>query len=139
MNARGQRVQSTGRSIADVRVVSSSVNAGIFEPLPCLPWLTTVAAHRKALKESAICYGVLDRNHIGVARGDAALVIEGFRAAEGPAQTTRALIRDVPRNGRTLWPDRAHVKGIEHDSVPLKIEVARWRVSTMTKSSASDC
>ena len=40
--------------------VSSTDDASILEPLPSLPWLTTVAAHGKTLKESVIGCGVLD-------------------------------------------------------------------------------
>ena len=54
VNARGPRVHPTGCSLADVRVVSSSDDASITEPLPSLPWPTIVAAHRKALQETAI-------------------------------------------------------------------------------------
>ena len=38
----------------------SSDDASIHEPLPDLPWLTTVAAHGKARKESKVGCGVLD-------------------------------------------------------------------------------
>ena len=47
--------------------------------LPSLPWLASVAAHRDAFEETAVARGV--------ARRDAAPVIEGLGAAERPAQT----------------------------------------------------
>ena len=54
VNARGPRVHPTGCSLVDVRVVPSNDDASISEPLPSLPWPTTVAAHRKSLQETAI-------------------------------------------------------------------------------------
>ena len=63
----------------------------------------------------------LNRHQRGVARGDAAPVIESLGAAERLARTAGALVPEVPRHGRALRPGRPHVKRIGHHTVPLLI------------------
>ena len=69
--------------------------------LPNLPWPASDAAHRDAFEETAVAPGVLDGHQRGVARRDAAPVIEGLGAAESPAQTARTLIGCAPTRTRT--------------------------------------
>ena len=90
MSAGCQRVRPTCRS--DVRVVASGDDAGVLEPLPILPWLASVAAHEDALEETAVGRGVLDRHQRGVARRDAAPVMDGLGVTGTPAQTAGTLI-----------------------------------------------
>ena len=95
MSAGCQRVRTTSRYSAFVRVDSSGDDASVLESLPRLPWLPPVAAHGATREESAIGRGVLNQHQCSVAGSDAAPVIESLSAAERPARTARALVPDV--------------------------------------------